>query len=646
MSHGGSQSPVAYDRQYLTAALLRARLSADSPVGRKSIAYADLTTAEAAAGLVLADITPSWPEGWVPRYGALGAGADETTLVQRALTVGMQGVTVRFPKNKTYLVGQMNVKAGMRILGEGATSVLKLLASSTSFRRMLTTEANLHDQTYDSEVLEIDGLSFDGNRLNQGTYTGFEKEHQAPIFLTGQNTKAGRLRARVSNCFFRDTCGDGIGIYYNTDTVVENCFFEDCFRSSVAATGGYAKLRIYGCRGVGATHTSRFQIEIDGAGFGAVKTMELLMSDCDWAGGLDMAADGGSTVYVANTYFRSDSECILNMDGSSTGLKSTSVYTNCFFRIGSNSSNSHRFLHYGLCRFEGCTFEWTNNITHTDFIQVGGSTDQVLTFQGCHFRGDATYHTAATVTIATASWAAGLLTIDTSAVHGLAVNDYIEVASVTTDVNGIYRINSVVDTDTVTVPFPRDPGAVTVGSGTLRKRSTLNAMSSSADTFTTRNQINVFGCHFDASIDCAFDMKQGGCLTMRDNHVAGGLLYDAGSAATFFFDVRIGQYTTGPKHRQMCHIIGSVAGCTLRHENTYVPVDRSGFTRTSNLTGMTIMGSRVIYGSGAALTSDPGLAGDRYRKSPPVALSQQQYCCVVSGQSGASTTWAVETQLV
>jgi len=598
---------------------------------------------------IAANVTPvdySWPPGWIPRYATLADGTDETTKLQEAMDVGMQGLPVIFPKGKTYVATQLDVAAGMRILGHGATSVLKLKDNQPSFTRLLTTEDNLHDDANDSELLEIDGMCFDGNRSNQGTYTGFQKEQQSPIFLAGDNVQAGRLRFRISNCYFRDTAGDGIHQYWNSDGVVENCFFQDCFRSSVAVTGGYSKLRISDCRGIGATHDSRFQIEIDGAGYNGQKTMELLMDTCDWAGGLDMAADGGTVILCSNTIFRANGNCIINMDGSLTGVKSFSTYVNCTFRPGGTSSSTHRLFRYGVCKFIGCDFEWTNAASHTNFIQPSTLTGQSLTFDNCNFRGDSTYHTTSTVAMSTATWASGLLTVNTAAVHGLAVNDYVEIAGfvfATTDVNGIYRVNSVVDTDTFTVGVPRDPGAATAATGTTRKRSALNALSMSADTAASQNQIHVVNCKFDAAVDCAFDMQQGGWLSMRGNHVDGGLLYDAGAAASFLFDVRIGQYTTGTKHRQMCHVTGSVAGCILRHEMTYVPVELSGFTRSSNLTGLSMFGSRLIYGAGAVATSDPGFIGDIYRRRDPAASTIQQSVCTVAGQSGATTTWKTET---
>lgn len=603
-----------------------------------------VTDAELAAGVTV--VNAGWAEGWVPRYGALGNGTVETSLLQAALNVGMQGVVVQFPKGKTYVTTQLDIAPGMDIRGNGA--MLKLAPNQPRFQRILTTEDNLWDSASDSEILSIDGLHFDGDFLNQGAYTNFEKEHQQCIGLFAELNQAGRLRARITNCFFKNSCSDGVLTFYNTDVIVDNCFFDNCFRSSVAMTGGYAELTISNCRGIGSLHDSRFQIEVDTAGFGSSKRVNMVMNNCRWNGGLDIALDGGSIINIANTNFYGTGQCIVNLDGNGTGLKTEFTATNCYFKIATAVSGTHRFFRYGNTKFIGCTFEYVNNTSHTNLIQPGPLTGQSIVFDTCNFIGDASYHTAATVALSTGSWASGLLTVNTAAAHGLAVNDYVELAGMTfatTDVNGIYRVNSAADADTFTVAVPLDPGAVTAGVGTTRKRSALNALSSSADTAANGNQMIVRGCTFGPAVDCAFDMQQGGNLTMDDNHVEAGLLYDAGAAASFLFNVRIGQYTFGTKHRQMCHVTGSVAGCVLRHKMTYVPADRAGFTRSGNLTGLSMFGSRLIYGSGAPAATNPAFIGDIWRREAPTASTAMQYCCTVAAQSGASATWKAETTL-
>lgn len=602
------------------------------------------TPAEIAAGIVPTDY--NWPEGWAPRYGMVG---DDATLNTSAMTtwleLGQQNVRLYLPPG-IYQTGQNLIYPGTVISGSGERSVLKLVANSPKSTRMLTTQgAALWNSSVDSPVIHISNIAFDGNRVNQGAYLAFEKEQQHHVLVAANKLSAGRCRMVVESCFFKEGCADGIAVAENADISVSNCTFFNLFRSSISMLGGYSKVRIVNCQGGGDVHTSRMQAEIDTTGFGGVNTATLLMDNCDWDGGLDIALDGGSFVAIDNCVFRSDEQCITNLDGNLTGLITDFTATNCFFKIGSSDSGTHRFFRYGRSKFTNCTFEYTNNTSHTALIQPSTLTNQSITFDNCTFRGDATYHTAATVAGSSATWASGLLTVNTAASHGLAVNDYVRLETWTSDVNGVYRVSSVPDADTITIPFPRDPGAVTVGFGTTQKRSALNALSCSADTRANMNQMHIVNCKFDGSVDCCFDMQQGGWLSMRGNHTDAGLLYDAGASASFVFELHIGQYSHGSLHRQMCHVTGSVAGCLLNHEGTLVAVEKSGFTRSGNLTGLTMRGYRMIYGSGGALSTDPCLMGDIYNRDIPLASTAQQYWALTGAQSGAAASWKAGTTL-
>ena len=77
------------------------------------------------------------------------------------------------------------------------------------------------------------------------------------------------------------------------------------------------------------------------------------------------------------------------------------------------------------------------------------------------------------VNIASATWAAGVATYNTSAVHTLAVGDKTTIAGVDlAGYNGVSIVASVVDTDTFTVAMASDPG----GSGTGGTSSRISNM--------------------------------------------------------------------------------------------------------------------------------------------------------------------------
>ena len=77
------------------------------------------------------------------------------------------------------------------------------------------------------------------------------------------------------------------------------------------------------------------------------------------------------------------------------------------------------------------------------------------------------------VNIATATWAGGVATYNTSAVHTLAVGDKTTIAGVAlAGYNGVVIVASIVDTDTFTVAMASDPG----GSGTGGTSSRISNM--------------------------------------------------------------------------------------------------------------------------------------------------------------------------
>ena len=71
------------------------------------------------------------------------------------------------------------------------------------------------------------------------------------------------------------------------------------------------------------------------------------------------------------------------------------------------------------------------------------------------------------ILIASASWAANVLTVNCARKHCLEVGDSVDIEGLesTTDVNGSYTVATVVDTDTITVAQNTDPGTITNDTG-------------------------------------------------------------------------------------------------------------------------------------------------------------------------------------
>ncbi len=606
------------------------------------------TADEIAAAITPTDYT--FLAGDPRRYGATGDGVtDDSVAMQKALDVGLQGTQVSIGAG-TYMIGQMNVQAGMSITGQGPLSVLKTLPNSAKFTRLFTTFTTLYSSAVDSTVLSISGITFDMNRVNQGAYLGYEMEQQHAIFLSAAGTSGGRLRVRITDCTFIEGCADGISLHANTDVIVDNCFFYNLFRSSVAILSGNNKLRISNCRGAGDVHPSLFQAETVTAANGYLNSLalDLTMTNCDWQSGMQVGVGAGSVVNIANTHFRGSDTCnwVGNTENNAALPNSTFTFVGGSLVIGGTGS-TYRFYRYGDCKFIGTQFTWANAVSYDSMIQPGTNfVNMSIQFTDCSFNGDASYHTATPVAGASATWAVGLLTVNTGAAHGLTAAGFVLLESwTTTAVNGLYRVNSVTDTDTFVVVMPRDPGAVTVGSGTTRLRTGLYAMSSSADLLAANNRISTENCRYGPSVDVCHYQLQGGRLSLRSAHTEAGILAVVGASSTYMFETRVGQFTYGDSFRHYLHVTGSVAGCTLWHEGTYLPVGVSGFSRTGNLTAMTTLGNRVIYGSGAPATSDPAFIADEYRRTDLAAATAYQYICTVANPSGSSVTWKASTTL-
>ena len=179
----------------------------------------------------------------VKQFGALGDGStDDTEAIQKAIdSIGKTGGTLLFPPG-TYLVKAVGLRPGVRYLGYGAT--IKRPAKQGKWTRTFNAgqKGYLYSGDEDSEPITIEGLTFDGNRKEQGDYSKYQLEHAHLIFLAADRARSGRLRVRILNCHFQDQVADAISIYNNVDAQIINCSARDCFRGGITITGGYSRI--------------------------------------------------------------------------------------------------------------------------------------------------------------------------------------------------------------------------------------------------------------------------------------------------------------------------------------------------------------------------------------------------------------------
>jgi len=224
----------------------------------------------------------------VRQFGATGDGVtDDTHAVQAAIdAIGKTGGTLWFPPG-TYMVTSVGLRTGVRYLGYGAT--VKRPARQGKWTRTFNAakQGYRYSADDDSPPITIEGLTFDGNRTEQGEYRKYQLEQAHLLFLAADANHPGRLRVRILNCHFQDAVADAISLYTNVDAQIVNCTARDCFRGGLTVTGGHSRIQVQNFRADGKVHPSGIDVEVDGAGFGGSKKIELTLDSrfqtrCFW----------------------------------------------------------------------------------------------------------------------------------------------------------------------------------------------------------------------------------------------------------------------------------------------------------------------------------------------------------------------------
>lgn len=329
-------------------------------------------------------------------YGAIGNGsADDTNAIQDAIDASD---CVYFPPGKTYMAALLYIRPGMTLIGYGAT--IKLLPNQGKFARLLTTQNNLLNQVADSEPLNVVGLTLNGNRTNQGSYTGYEKEQQVLLFLDAGNSNTGRLVVNVNDCDFVESCSDGIGVYRGVDVAISNCHFWNCFRGSITPTGGFSKVKFTNVSAGGNVHNSFLNIEPDGGGGGTGDlTIDICGSNSVFEGTLDCGMQYGGTALFDNCKFKGIG---LDIIGSNSANLLSFRAVNCEFTV--QEANNSYFQYPNFVQFDNCKFTHSENNAAGPYLYVvwGLNSNQRVVFNGCQHvhSGAGAYVTTAAVYVA------------------------------------------------------------------------------------------------------------------------------------------------------------------------------------------------------------------------------------------------------
>jgi hypothetical protein len=326
----------------------------------------------------------------VKDFGAQGDGiTDDTAAIQTAIhevTNGGGGVIV-FPVG-TYVVTSVELADNITYQGYGATILRP--DRQNKWTRTFTTNYSSHSN---SNPLIIQGLSFDGNSSQQGTYQNYELEQAHLLFLTANPDLPGKLQAIVENCLFKNGVADGISVYTNVDVKVYDCEAIDVFRGGFVLTGGNSSAEVYNLKTQGQTDPTGIDIEVDGRGYGNTLKVNVKLENLHLVNGdFDIGVEEGSTV-IGN-------HIVADAPFSLFNLNSTMQFTNSTFKVGATDDFENRIILPGQLTFENCEFYVTHKETGKPYrffsaIDVWWQhpeypvqRNQTLTLNNCFFKLD------------------------------------------------------------------------------------------------------------------------------------------------------------------------------------------------------------------------------------------------------------------
>lgn len=200
-------------------------------------------------------------------FGAIGDGTTNNTTAHQAAVdslLGKGGAVFWNPATAAYMTAPVKVFGGLKLDLNGQT--IKLLASQSDFSRVfnavITGDANYYYAgAVDSAPLVIENGIIDANRANQGTYTGYELEHQACIAVGAQSGSTGKLVVQLRNLVLKECAGDGLQLTYNAKVQTENVHYWNCFRGGLVVSGGGHQIVEIGGSSGGDVHNYAWNIE-------------------------------------------------------------------------------------------------------------------------------------------------------------------------------------------------------------------------------------------------------------------------------------------------------------------------------------------------------------------------------------------------
>lgn len=317
-------------------------------------------------------------------FGAKGDGiADDTTFIQKCVDycVLSGDSFIVFPKG-TYLTGVINLAPEKKYSGYGANILAKPLLPN--FSRIFDFSTTYRwDSVEDSKMTIVEGFNIDGRSNLQATYTNGEFAQNHSIFIGALTTKKGRLNLICKDLYLKNSTADGIAVISNSNVHIENCNFNECWRSGFSLTGGTSKLTVNNANTYGVSNLSRIDVEIDQAGFNGLYTVEVKITNTYSEHGLDIGFSEQSEIFIdsytsgitaSHNFFAQDST--INIENS-------------VLHIGEKSSINNRFQQCQFVNFNNVKFIGYSTTTNDIYLinnAPSTSTNSVIKFNNCSFK--------------------------------------------------------------------------------------------------------------------------------------------------------------------------------------------------------------------------------------------------------------------